>query len=162
MKFPRLPKALLKTPRGFRMPKIADLRSDMQRLGEDIAEEFKEKVIENIEDNTYGFDNAESTLKQKSGSTPLIDTGELVSSIYRDGTSVSVKDTKRTDSALNNLELAIVLEYGTKDKHIPARPVWRNTYREFRKDARQRVEKFFETNGKFTTPTKKTKSSKKK
>lgn len=162
MKFPRLPKALLKTPRGFRMPKIADLRSDMQRLGEDIAEEFKEKVIENIEDNTYGFDNAESTLKQKSGDTPLIDTGELVSSIYRDGTSVSVKDTKRTDSALNNLELAIVLEYGTKDKHIPARPVWRNTYREFRKDARQRVEKFFETNGKFTTPTKKTKSSKKK
>lgn len=157
MKFPRLPQALLRTPPGFRKPRISDLRADMQRLGEDIAEGFKELVIENIETNAYGFDNAPSTLRRKSGDTPLIDTGELVDSIYRDGTQVSVEDTPRADSPLTNKELAIVQEYGTLDKHIPARPVWRNTYRDYRKDAREQFVGFFERNGKFTKPKKRRK-----
>ena len=37
----------------------------------------------------------------------------------------------------------MVLEYGTKDRHIPARPVWRNTYRDFKEEAREKVEEFF-------------------
>ena len=154
MLFPRLPKALLKTPPGFRKPRVSDLRADMQRLGEDIAEGYRQRVIENIETNEYGFENAPNTLRQKSGTTPLVDSGELVSSIYRDGTSVSVADTRRSDSSLTNLELAIVQEYGTADLHVPARPVFRNTYRDYRKEAREQFEGFFKRNGKFTKPRK--------
>ena len=157
MKFPRLPQALLKTPPGFRKPRIADLRADMQRLGEDIAEGYLQLVKENIETNAYGFENAPSTLRKKSGSIPWIDTGELVDSIYREGTHVSVEDTKRKDSPLTNLQLAIVQEYGTMDLHIPARPVFRNTYRDYRKEARETFVGFFERNGKFTKPKKKRK-----
>lgn len=142
-KFPRLPKALLKTPLGFKKPKVSDFKTDMQHLGEEIAEDFKETVIANIEENNYNFENAPSTVKQKGSDTPLINTQELVDSIYREGTVVSVENTPRDDSPLTNLELAMVLEYGTKDRHIPARPVWRNTYRDFKEEAREKVEEFF-------------------
>ena len=116
----------------------------MQHLGEEIAEEFKETVINNIENNEYGFPLAESTVKRKGSSTPLIDSGQLVDSIYREGTSVSVKNTPRDDSPLTNLELAMVQEYGTKDRHIPARPVWRNTFRDFKETAHERISDFLE------------------
>jgi hypothetical protein len=129
----------------------------MQRLGEDIAEGYRQLVIENIETNAYGFENAPGTLRQKEGDTPLIDSGEFVESIYRDGTSVSVEDTRRTDSPLTNLELAIVQEYGTADKHVPARPVFRNTYRDYREEAREQVVEFFEKRGRFNPPKKKRK-----
>lgn len=145
MQLPKIPRSLLRPPRGFKKPKVSDFQADMQRLGEDIAEKFKERVKTNIEENTYNFPLAESTRRRKGSSIPLIDTGELVDSIYRDGTTVSVADTPRDDSSLTNLELAIVQEYGTKDKHIPARPVWRNTFNDFRKEAKGEIEEFFQT-----------------
>ena len=145
MQLPKIPSRLLRPPRGIKRPKVSDFQADMQRLGEDIAEEFKERVKTNIRENTYNFPLAESTKRRKGSSTPLIDTGEMLDSIYRDGTTVSVEDTPRNDSPLTNLELAIVHEYGTKDKHIPARPVWRNTFDDFRKDAKDEVERFFQT-----------------
>lgn len=144
-RFPQMPKALLKTPPGYRRPRTEDFKRDMQRLGEEIAEEFKNKVEDNIKNNTYGFEDAPSTVGRKDSDTPLVDTGELLSAIYREGTVVSVRDTLRSDSDLTNKELAIILEYGTKDQHIPARPVWRNTSRDFKEHARKRVEKFFKT-----------------
>lgn len=148
MKFPRLPKALLKPPPGFKKPRVKDFKNDMQRLGEEIAEEFKETIVENIENNTYGFTIKESTTRRKGSDTPLIDTHQLVDAIYREGTIVSVEDSSRSDSPLTNLQLAVVHEYGVKDKGIPARPVWRNTYRDFREDARSRIQSFFK-NPKF-------------
>lgn len=141
-KFPKMPKSLLRLPPGFKKPKVSDFKDDMQHLGEEIAEEFKETVINNIENNEYGFPLAESTVKRKGSSTPLIDSGQLVDSIYREGTSVSVKNTPRDDSPLTNLELAMVQEYGTKDRHIPARPVWRNTFRDFKETAHERISDF--------------------
>lgn len=144
MKFPRLPKTIFKTPPGFKKPRVEDFRKDMQLLGEDIAEEFKETVKENIQENTYGFTLNNSTVERKGSDTPLIDSGEMVEAIFRDGTSVSVEDSSRNDSSLTNLGLAIVQEYGTKDKHIPARPVWRNTYNDFRDNAKGRIKQFFE------------------
>lgn len=65
MKFPRLPKALLKPPPGFKKPRVKDFKNDMQRLGEEIAEEFKETIVENIENNTYGFTIKEFYCKEK-------------------------------------------------------------------------------------------------
>ena len=114
----------------------------MQRLGQDIAEEFKQRVIDNIENNEYGFILSESTMRHKHSMTPLIETHEMVDAIFRDGTTVSVEDTPREDSRLTNLELAMVHEYGTKDKHIPARPVWRNTFRDFKEDAKDMIDDF--------------------
>lgn len=148
MKFPRLPKAALKTPPGFKKPRIKDFKDDMQRLGEEIAEEFKETIVENIENNTYGFTIKESTARRKGSDIPLIDTHQLVDAIYQEGTVVSVEDSSRSDSPLTNLQLAIVHEYGVKDKGIPARPVWRNTYRDFRDVAKGRIRSFLD-NQKF-------------
>lgn len=147
-KFPRLPKALLKKPVGLKMPRTQDFKDDMKNLGESIAQDFKEKIVENIESNYYGFKLADSTVKRKGSDIPLIDSGELLDSIYREGTSVSVKDSRRSDSKLTNLELAMVHEYGTKDKHVPARPIWRNTYRDFRLDAKEKVTTFFDQKSK--------------
>lgn len=145
MKFPRLPKAALKVPPGFKKPRVEDFKSDMQRLGEDIAEEFKEKIVENIRKNKFGFHLKESTVKRKGHSIPLIDGEELLEAIYREETTVSVEDTPRADSGLTNKELAIVHEYGTKDKHIPARPIWRKTYRDFKATAQNHITEFLKT-----------------
>lgn len=140
-----VPRSLLKIPANFRVPKVSDFESDMQRLGEELAEGFKRKLLENIESNTYGFTLAQSTIRQKGSATPLIDTETLLNSIYREDTYVSVEDTPRVDSPLSNLELAIVLEYGTKDKGIPARPVWRYTFRDYREVAEQYIREFLRT-----------------
>lgn len=152
MRLPKLPKSLLKPPPGFKKPNVKDFQEDMQRLGEEIAEEFKEKVIENIENNQYGYALAPSTIAKKDSETPLIDTHQLVDAIYREETTVSVEDSPRDDSSLTNLELAIVQEYGTKDRHIPARPVWRETFKDFKETARDRISSFlddpkFKSNG---------------
>lgn len=144
-RLPKMPKSLLRLPPGFKKPKVDDFLADMERLGEDIAEEFKETIVENIEENKYGFELAESTIAKKGNDTPLVDTHQLVDAIYRDGTTVSVEDTPRDDSPLTNLELAITQEYGTKDKHIPARPVWRNTFRDYKEIAREKVQDFLDT-----------------
>lgn len=139
-----MPKALLKKPPGFRVAKVEHFKEDMQALGEEIAEDFKEKIIENIETNYYRFELDPATAKRKGSDTPLVDSGELLDAIYRDETSVSVLDTVR-ESGITNLDLAMILEYGTKDKHIPAFPVWRFTYRDFKAEARNRIIEFFET-----------------
>lgn len=149
MRIPKnIPKSWLRPPRGFKPPKVEDFRADMKQLGEEIAEDFKETVKSNIETNRFGYTLDYSTIQRKGSDTPLVDSGQMLDAIYRDGTTVSVEDTPRDDSSLTNLELAIVQEYGTKDKHIPARPVWRETFKEFRSPAHKRIEDFFK-NPKF-------------
>lgn len=148
-RLPKMPKSLLKPPPGFKKPKVKDFLSDMQRLGEEIAEEFKETIVENIETNRYGYELKQSTIDRKGSDVPLVDSHQLVDAIYRDGTTVSVEDSARDDSPLSNLELAIVHEYGTKDKHIPARPVWRETFKDFKDVARERISSFLD-DPKFT------------
>ena len=160
-KFPRLPKAALKPPKGYRVPRVQDLRADMDRLAQEIAEEFRETIEDNIETNKYGFSLEQKTIMRKGSDTPLIDERQLINAIYREGTTVSVEDTPRTDSSLTNLEIAIVHEYGTKDRHIPARPVWRRTYRDFRDDAKERVEDFLNSKGVFHANKATNKNSKK-
>lgn len=142
--FPKMPKSLLKPPPGFKRPKVKDFLSDMERLGEEIAEEFKETIVENIETNRYGYELKQSTIDRKGSDVPLVDSHQLVDAIYRDGTTVSVEDSARDDSPLSNLELAIVQEYGTKDKHIPARPVWRETFKDFKDVAHERISSFLD------------------
>lgn len=141
----RIPKSRLKLPKGFKKVSKKQFKEDMQRLGEDIAEGFKEKVTDNIEKNQFGYRLAQSTVVRKGSDTPLIDTHELVDAIYRDKTVVSVEDSPRSDSSLTNKQLAMVQEYGTKDMHIPARPVWRRTFQDYKKEARRKIRDFLET-----------------
>ena len=138
----KLPKSWLKKPKGFKPINPKLLKEDMERLGMDLAKGFKDAVVENIKDNKFGYANAASTILRKGSDTPLIDTGELVDSIQADGTLVFVEDTPREDSTLTNKELAIVLEYGTKDKHIPPRRVWRKTFDDYRRYASEHVLEF--------------------
>ena len=144
VRFPRMPKSLLKPPPGFKKPKVKDFMSDMQRLGEEIAEDFKDTIVENIETNRYGYELEQSTIDRKGSDIPLVDSHQLVDAIYRDGTTVSVEDSARDDSPLSNLELAIIQEYGTKDKHVPARPVWRETFKDYKEVARERISSFLD------------------
>lgn len=145
MRLPKIPKAWLVPPHGFKKPNVQHFKEDMQRLGEEIAEGYKEQVTRNIEENRFGYSLADSTIQRKGSSTPLIDSRTLINAIFREGTSVSVEDTPREDSPLSNLQLAIVHEYGTKDLHIPARPVWRDTFAEYKDVARKRVLSFLKT-----------------
>lgn len=130
--------------RRFKRPKVKWLKEDMQRLGEEIAEDFKDTIVENIETNRYGYELKQSTINRKGSDVPLVDSHQLVDAIYRDGTTVSVEDSARDDSPLSNLEIAIIQEYGTKDRHIPARPVWRETFKDFKDVARERISSFLE------------------
>lgn len=161
----KIPDKLLKPPH-FKKPDVNDLKEDMEKLGEQIAEGFKDKVIENIEDNTYGFILSPKTIKMKGSDTPLIDTGQMLGAIYRDGTTVSVNDEVHGKSGLTNKQIAIINEYGTKDRHVPARPVWRNTFSDYREEAEKQVEEFFvDKEHKFKEPKepiKKAKRSKRK
>lgn len=146
-----VPAKFLKPPKGFKKPDPKKFKADMQNLGEAIAEEFKNTIIDNIKSNRYKYRLAPSTLekKQKAGASllPFIETGEYLDSIVREGTTITVEDTKRTDSNLTNLEIAMVLEYGRKDKSIPARPLWRNSFLDFKERALQMRNDFFK-NGK--------------
>ena len=101
-------------------------------------------IVENIENNRYGYTLEQSTISKKGSDIPLVDTHQLVDAIYREGTTVSVEDSSRDDSPLTNLELAIVHEYGVKDKHIPARPIWRETFKDFKETARGRITSFLD------------------
>lgn len=139
---PKLPRSLLRVPRGVKRVKVADLKKDLEALGEEIAEEFRDKIESNIRENKYGFTLSDATIRKKGHDIPLIDTGELIDAIYQEGTEVSVEDSQRNDSDLTNKQLAIVHEYGVKDKDIPARPVWRKTFEDFRPTAEKRVKTF--------------------
>ena len=130
----KVPRTLLKAPKS-KIPKAYKFNEDMDALGAQIAEEFKETVKRNIETNKFKYTLAESTRKKKHGGVPLINSGVMLDAIYREGTFVSVEDTPRTDSPL------------TKDKHIPARPVWRDSFAAFKPVARKRIEQFFKKHG---------------
>lgn len=150
-RFPRLPKSALRPPKGFKKPDVKDFQADMKRLGQEIAQDFCDTIVENIETNKYGFSLKENTTLRKQKDIPLVDTHQLVDAIYREETTVSVQNTSREDSSLTNLELAIVQEYGTKDLHVPARPVWRKTWKDFRPVAKEQIKNFLESQGKFKT-----------
>lgn len=142
-RLPKLPNAMLR-PR-YKKPATQDFKADMQALGEEIAEGFKESVVENIRSNKYGHTLAPSTVTRKGHDTPLIDTEEMIDAIFREGTTVSVNDEQHGESGVTNKELAVIHEFGTKDKRIPPRPVWRQTFRDYEQVAKKRIAEFLKT-----------------
>lgn len=137
-------KIATRSDKRFKRADVKDFKKDMRQLGEEMAEEFKETIIDNIETNRYNYRLNPKTALRKGSNIPLVDTRQFVDAIYRKGTIVSVEDSPREDG-LTNLDLAIIHEYGTKDKHIPARPIWRDTFRDYNKVAKNKIVKFFKT-----------------
>lgn len=118
-------------PDNFNADKI---QAELDKIAEQNAEEFLQLLITNIRSNKYGFVLDPSTVKRKGSDTPLINQEYLINSLERQGTIVTIKEGTHP-SGIKMLELAMMLEYGRKDKHIPAFPVARNTFEDFAPEA---------------------------
>jgi hypothetical protein len=105
------------------------------------AEIYKAKIIENIENNKFGFNLTESTIRKKvlkglnlkDAETPLRFRSDYIKSIIVRQISENSFEVTCVDgmhySGMSFKELAYLLEFGRKDLNIPARPVWRLTYK---------------------------------
>jgi hypothetical protein len=70
--------------------------------------------------------NAASTIAKKGSDTPYIDTGELMANIEVVGNRVQPVDGEHS-SGFSYEELFHLLEWGSLDKHIPARRLFKKT-----------------------------------
>lgn len=111
------------------------LKLKAAELSEAIAYEFKRRIEVAIKTNKYGYNLSEKTIRNRlmlgvKSATPYLFRGDLLSSlIVKDG-SLTVKKGVHY-SGLTYEELWFMLEFGRRDKGIPARPIWRPTYQEF-------------------------------
>lgn len=147
MKMPSLskPPASIYTHPKDKEPKISgdEFKKGLEMVAEEIAEAFLQKLIENIRENKYGFQIKRETAARRKGGddTPLINEEYLINSLIREGTMVTVKEGTHP-TGVSFLELAMTMEYGRKDKHSPAFPVGRNTFRDFKPTAEKMMKKF--------------------
>lgn len=106
----------------------------LNRALKKVALAYKEKLISNMRTNKYRFKLAMSTIRARAAlgkdDTPLIFTEAYIDAIVVKGFVVTVKKGKHY-SGLTYAELSFMLEYGRRDKGIPARPVWRRTLEDF-------------------------------
>lgn len=113
-------------------------------LTSELAKDFHALLISNIQTNKYGFSLNDKTvmrrLETSNSNIPLINTGEYISKIAVEGSKVYVME-GTTKSGISFAELSNILEYGRKDKRVPAFPVWRLTYEEFLPQARNKIQK---------------------
>lgn len=105
----------------------------VQEVGEEQAEAFLTFLLLNIESNTYGFTLKPETIQRKGSDTPWIETKQLVNAIERRGAEVGFKS-GRHKSGLTFEHLAMILEYGMKERGIPPRDVFRRSFADFKKE----------------------------
>jgi hypothetical protein len=114
-------------------------------LSDKLAHRFMKQLISNIKKNKFGYKLAEDTIKRKvavgAPITPFIFTGELLKSLYVKNGAVKVKRGKHP-TGLTYSELWFILEFGRRDKLIPPRPVWKETYKDFSPIAKKEWKKF--------------------
>jgi hypothetical protein len=122
------------------LSKSKEFEEAAKELANKLANKFKSALIKNIKTNRYGYALAEDTVKRKialgAPQTPFVFTGELLKSIYVENGAVKVKKGKHSNG-LSYEELWFILEFGRRDKLIPARPVWKETYKEFAEEAKK-------------------------
>lgn len=111
-----------------------------KRLPRGLAKDFKEELIRNIDNNTFGFQLSERWVNYKrrigADTKPFVMFGHYknaISIITSDGhLSVGFKKTAMHPRAKMSMgKLAIQLEYGDLAKNIPARPLWRKTSQKY-------------------------------
>lgn len=114
---------------------VRKLKAD---IAQKVAEEYKDTLIKNMRSNKFNFKLAMSTIRKRlaagKGDTPFIFTEAYINAIVVKNGVVTVKR-GRHYSGLTYKELSFILEYGRRDKHIPARPIWRLTL----EDMEQRI-----------------------
>lgn len=109
---------------------VKGYQKHLEQVSEDIAEAFLQFLKSAIESNTYGFKDDPKTVAMKSGSIPWIDTKELINALERQGYFVMFKSGNHK-GGLSYEHLAMILEYGMKEKGIPPRPVFRKSFEDF-------------------------------
>lgn len=122
----------------------SEYNKDYYSLQKKLAREFYELVIKNIKKNTYGFKLATSTIANRrrrgiTSTVPFIDTGDYIDAIFVEGVSVRIRKGIHKPSGLTYTELFNILEFGRRDKSIVARPVFRNTIRDFEPIATKQI-----------------------
>lgn len=122
-----------------------------KRLPRRLAHEFKDEVIKNINQNTFGFQLSRRWLRYKelagADHRPYImfkHYRDAISIITVDGhLSVGFKKSEMHPRARMSMgQLAMKLEYGDALNGIPARPIWRKSAEKFFREqkAKQIVE----------------------
>lgn len=119
-----------------------------KRLPKNLAKDFKEELIKNIDKNTFGFELSPRWVdfKRRMGADtrPFIMFGhykKAITILTRDGhLSVGFKKTTMHPRAKISMgKLAAQLEYGDVAKNIPARPLWRFTANRYFKNRKRRI-----------------------
>ncbi len=107
------------------------------------AKEFHALVNKNVRGNAYGFSNDPQTTARKGSDIPWMHDGELIDAFVVEKTEVKFKDGNHS-SGLPYSELAMILEYGTKDKHILPMDVLRRSFEDFKETAKKNIEETFD------------------
>ena len=113
------------------------VKSTKQKL-ERTARKLTKRVAENIRSQDFNpplIPLAQSTLDKKEGSDLLIDTGAYLEAIEAKSNdnevSINLNDIPHPNGRGKTMtDIATILEYGTNDGHVPARPHWRPVYAE--------------------------------
>lgn len=134
------------TGRGIMNKLEADQRKKFTGAAEEIAQLFYDRLRDNILKNSFGFALKNTTLairKQRGikSRKPLYATGEYFNAIQLNGTKVNMVRGFHTDSGLSYRELFYVLEYGRKDRSVPAFPVWRMTAEEIKPEIQEIIKR---------------------
>jgi len=117
----------------------------VKELSVEFAELYVTHLIENIRNNKFGFTLSDVTLSNRiqrgvTSTTPLIDTGEYIKAIIQKGAEVRMAKGVHK-GGLSYEELSNILEFGRKDKSVPAFPVWQMTYDEVQPIFTKRIKK---------------------
>ena len=109
-----------------------EFRQYVQVVSEDNAFEFYKFLLNNIMTNRYKFKLAASTIQMKGSAIPWVDTKELINHIIFKKDEVKMAKGKHSKSKLTYETLAMILEYGQKERGIPPRDVFRRSFDEFK------------------------------
>lgn len=100
-------------------------------ISEENAYAFLKFLLDNIESNKYKFTLQPATIKIKGHNIPWIETKELISNLEVFKDTVRFKKGVHS-SGLSYEMLAMILEYGQKEKGIPPRDVFRRSFEDFK------------------------------
>lgn len=109
-----------------------EFRQYVNIVSQDNALRFHQFLLENIISNKYKFSNAPATIKMKGSNVPWIDTRELIHHIEVVNDQVRMAKGKHKKAQISYEALAMILEYGVKDRGIPPRDVFRRSFADFK------------------------------
>jgi hypothetical protein len=118
-----------------------------KRLPKGLADEFHQLLLKNIDENSFQFVLTPKWVadKQRRGADkrPFIEYGtykQAIRVVSKDGhLSVGFIRVLHPRAKMTVAKLARLLEFGDLARNIPARPLWRNTTRQFQREVMSRA-----------------------